>query len=417
MLLGQKSRDDLNKHATDVFMRSETVNKVKLRRQFYDDLYDKFNLPVSIAEEMITFKKDIKEFSTIEVFWVMWFLDRKCLSKYFTETEIDVFSKDKYEEDKIEFPIVFDNICKIADDQYIGSISAQMLMKLKNARLINYDENEQRALKKVKSGSVEIYKPYVNEKSVKEIKKAMEDGIYIPDPMTLNMPFGSEFEFKDHKLIVYSLPQGMFNLDDGYHRYLAISQIYDFDKSFDYTMILQIVNFDNTKANTFIFQLDQKTQMKKIISDTYDPNAIPNKIMSRINHDPTCNIQGMIGRNRYNINSASLGKLISYYYPSKNIRREDEAKFVIQTSKTLVNKFNVLTTQDDTFLGKYSDAMLFTTMFVFNSNLPEEQYSKFVVSALSELTDEEKRIMSVSTLGVVRKKGENILQDKLKKWR
>ena len=91
MLLGQKSRDDLNKHATDVFMRSETVNKVKLRRQFYDDLYDKFNLPVSIAEEMITFKKDIKEFSTIEVFWVMWFLDRKCLSKYFTETEIDVF--------------------------------------------------------------------------------------------------------------------------------------------------------------------------------------------------------------------------------------------------------------------------------------------------------------------------------------
>ena len=255
---------------------------------------------------MITFKRDIQEFTPFEIFCVVWFLDRKSLGKYFTPDEIENLSHEKIEISKAEFPIVFSNMVRVADDQWIGTITVKQLMEMKRSQMLNYDENEQRALRRVKRGEIEIFKPYVSNKNVSEIKESMMAGTYIPDPITLNMPEGSEFSFSDGKLTASSLPKGMFNLDDGYHRYLAISQIYDFDKDFDYTMELRVVNFSNAKANSFIFQQDQKTPMRKIVSATYDTTSIPNKVISRLNEDSTSNIQGMVHRNQATRNAAVL---------------------------------------------------------------------------------------------------------------
>ncbi len=194
-------------------------------------------------------------------------------------------SNEKFETTSIEFPITFTDMVEVAPDQWIGRITLKTLMNMKRHRLINYEEGEQRALRRTKSGSLEIWKPYASEKNVREIKELMESGNYIPDPITLNMPDGSEYSFEDHTLTVYSLPKGMFDLDDGYHRYLAMSRICDFNPDFDYVMELRIVNFSNSKANAFIFQQDQKTPMKKVVSDSYDTNAVRNKIVARLNTD------------------------------------------------------------------------------------------------------------------------------------
>lgn len=412
MLYGEESRDQLNKRAEKIFSTQVPVSQ-KERRKLYDDLLNKFNMPTKIAEEMITFKKDITEFTPFEIFCVMYFLDRDYLKRVFTDAEIEAFSNDKFEDIKIDFPLVFNDMVQITETQWIGKITAKELMQLKHNGLINYDENEQRALKRVKFGETEIYRPFVNRKSVADIKDSMERGTYIPDTLTLNMPDGSEYSFEDHKMTVYSLPKDMFNLDDGYHRYLAISQISDFDPDWDYTMELRIVSFSNTKANDFIYQQDQKTRMKRIASETYNTNSIPNKIIARINEDPRCNIQGLIGRNNSYINSGVLGKLISTLFIKEKISKEKEMATVISIQKELIKKFNLLTEQDPWFLEKYDDIKLFVTMFIFASDAPENNYAKDIRLMIDSLSDEEKKAFNVSSINVIRKKAVNILAKKL----
>ena len=417
MLYGEKSRHDFEEFAVKLFEKNEEVCDRKKRRNLYDEVEGKFNLRVSRVEEMITFKRDIKEFTPFEIFCVVWFLDRKSLGKYFTPDEIENLSHEKIEISKAEFPIVFSNMVRVADDQWIGTITVKQLMEMKRSQMLNYDENEQRALRRVKRGEIEIFKPYVSNKNVSEIKESMMAGTYIPDPITLNMPEGSEFSFSDGKLTVYSLPKGMFNLDDGYHRYLAISQIYDFDKDFDYIMELRVVNFSNAKANNFIFQQDQKTPMRKIVSATYDTTSIPNKVISRLNEDSTSNIQGMVGRNNAKINSAALVKLISYYYKTNEIKQSDATKSVIKIKKELEDKFNTLTEQDERFLDAYNDSLLFVVMAVFNSDIPAKKYGKAISEIYNSLSDEELKILNVSANGSIRKKGISIINTKMREVR
>jgi len=410
MLYGEKSREDLCKYALGLFQK---VNKPALRRKLYNDLFEKFNMSASRADEMITLKRDINEFTPFEVFCVAYFLDKSCLSRFFTAEEIKNLSEEKFVDETIDFPIIFNNMAQVTDTQWIGVISVQKLMQLKKARLINYEEGEQRALKRVKSGKTEIYKPYVNYKSVRDIKKAMENGEYIPDPITLNMPEGSEYSFENGNVTVYSLPKGMFNLDDGYHRYIAMSQIYDFNPEFDYPMEFRLVNFSKAKANVFIWQQDQKTLMRKVVSDTYNKNTIQNKISQRLNQDPGCNIQGMIGLNGAKIDEAFFNALISYFFVPSDIKKEEEMRTIISITNNLRDKFNAVTSQNDIFLGKYTNELLFTTMFVFSTQVEPGTYADKILSIVNSLSEEDRKMMNVTSAGNVRIKAINILKDKM----
>lgn len=416
MLYGDRSRQELEEYAEKLFAKSEIIKDRTSRRKLYDELMDHFGLEVSVVDDMITFKRDIKEFTSFQIFCVMWFLDRNSLSKFFTESEIDALSKEKIVKETVSFPLILDPMVAITDDQWIGRVTLQTLMRWRNAQLLNYDENEQRALRRVKFGNIEVFKPYVNAKSVLEIRNAMESGSYIPDTLTLNMGDGSEYDFSNGKLTIYSLANNMFNLDDGYHRYLAMSQIHDFDKEFDFPMELRIVNFENSKATSFIFQQDQKTKMKKVVSDSYDVNAIPNKVATRLNNDRLgCNITGMIGRNGAAIDMGAFAKLISYFFIREKPKKDEEMKYVIKLQNELTEKFNVLTTQDPVFLEKYSDEMLVTTMYVFASDIQPDDYAESIHRVIDNLNEDEKRIFKIPATGRIRKKAISIIEKKLER--
>ena len=419
MLYGEKSREELNKYAEKLFQKDENVLVRQKRMRLYDNLMNWFNMPTSVAEEMILFKKDIREFTAFDIFCVVYFIDRKALSKFFTENEIAAFSNDKYAVEKVDFPITFNNMVQVADDQWIGRITCKELMRLKRSRLINYDANEQRALKRIKSGQEEIFKPFVNKRNVKEIREAMERGVYVPDPITLNMPEGAEFLYNDKKysLKVFSLPNGMFNLDDGYHRYLAMSQISDLNKDFDYMMELRVINFPNAKANSFIFQQDQKTRMQKIVSKTYDTSAVPNRIIKMVNEDSSCYISGKIGRNNSNINSASMAYLLSNFMIPRRIKPENQMQAVIKIKNDLIRKFNTLVEQDAKFAGKYSDQMLYVTLYVFASDIPEHKYAEVINDVVGSLTPEESKVLNITSANGVRRKAIDLVENKLSKWR
>lgn len=411
MLYGDESKKQLDKYVEQLIIKSPDANNKKKRRILYDELKKKFNMTVNVADEILTFKKDMAYFTPFELFCVVWFLDRNSLDRFFTKKEIETLSKDKFEYSKPKLPIIFTDMIQITEDQWIGRTSLLEIMGLRNSQFFNYDENEQRALKKVKYGTTEIYKPFVNKKSVDAIQQCMLDGRYIPDTITLNMPDGAEFSYDDEEkeLTVQSLPNGMFNLDDGFHRLLAMSRIHDFNPSFNYPMELRIVSFSNAKANDFIFQQDQKNQMKKIVSDTYDSSSIVNKIVIRLNMDPGCNIQGMIGRNDAKIDSAVLAKLISFYFIKGKMKKEDEMQTIIKTKTQLLEKFNALTEQDSDFLAKYSDKRLLITMAVFASDISQSKYAKAIKAIEEKITGNEETYFNISTAGTVRRKASEIV--------
>ena len=108
--------------------------------------------------------------------------------------------------------------------------------------MFEYDPNQQRALQIIKHGEVEIRKPFVNRNAVREIKESMMNGTYIPDPITLNMTDEAIYSYDETSctLTINEIPNGMFKLIDGYHRTIAMSEIYQADQDFKIQMQLQL---------------------------------------------------------------------------------------------------------------------------------------------------------------------------------
>lgn len=412
MVNGEKSRQDLNKYLN---RKIKELRSPKERRVLYREILFKFNISTETVDSMITFKRDINEFTNFEVFAILYFINRNALSKYYTQDEIDYFSNYKLEESKMQLPIIFPNMVQVAEDQWIGTITLQKLMEMRDASFINYDENEQRTFRRVIAGDTEIRKIFINNKSIEEIKEAMENERYIPDTITLNMPLdGSEFTYSQGTMKVEQLPKDMFNLIDGYHRYIAMSKIYNFNKDFDITMELRLVNFSTEKANQFIFQSDQKTRMKKIDSDSYNQYSVANKVIQRLNQDSSSNIQGMIGRNNEKINAPALAELINVFYC--NGIRKDDNKAVIKIKSELQQKFNLLTEKDTKYLDiTYTDKLLMVIMFVFANVDEEYQYNEIIDYVMNETVELDKGIFNISR--GVRKKALNSIATSIEKWR
>ena len=413
MLYGSKSKEELNTYVEKLIM--ENVVTRKNHRDFYSHLKRKFNISESLAADIITFKKDMAEFTPFQLFAVVYCLKPEALPKFFTETEIANFSASKMEENEtITFPITIP-MMQISDSQWIGATDLQQLMTLRKARMLNYDENEQRALQIIKKGETIIRKPFVNRKAVAEIRESMENGTYVSDAITLNMTDNADYSYdeKKHILTIHSLPKGMFNLIDGYHRTLAMSEINQFNPEFNLPMELRVVAFSPEEATAFIFQQDKKTLMKKVVSDSYDPYSIVNRIITRVNRSPEFLMQNEIGRNGSCIDMATLGKLIEAHYMKEKIKRENIPEFVRNTSIELIDKFNALITQIPSLSSGFSDIQLFIAMYLFTKDkIKTKDYGK-IFNRLNNLSDEEKKYMKITDRGYVRRKGISILDEKL----
>ena len=398
MIYGEKSRQEMNEYAEKLFAKSL---KRKEKQQLYDNVKAKFGLSESIVEPMITFKKDIKEYTQFEVFAVLYFLQKDCLGRFFTEKEISALENEKIVEEKIGFPIEFPLVNEVSANQWITVTSARQLMRFRQAGFINYAEGEQRALKRVKFGNEEIWKPFVNNKAVEEIKAAMLANTYVPDTITINIPEGSDYIYNDHELVINSTPNGMVNLIDGYHRYLAIARICDFDDEFDYPMELRIVAFTQPEAEAFIFQQDQKTKMKRVVSDSYNPNSAANKIVNQINTDSRCYLMGKIGRNKATINAPYMSRLIEAFL-LKNIGKENEIRESIRIKGELIGKINQLIEENQKYLDEITDIELAIMVYLISKNY-SGNYDKAIRRIIGALSNEEKEMFKMTPTGKIRR--------------
>lgn len=415
MLYGNKSKQDLDRYVEKLV---STITTRKSRRELYDHLKRKFDMPESVAADIVTLKKDMAEFTPFELFAVVYCIKKETLGKFFTEAEIQQLAGTKMTVPKIKLPLQL-QMLKVADNQWIGATDMAFIMKLREAQMLNYDENEQRALQIIKRGEIEIRKPFVSRKAVEEIREAMENGTYIPDAITLNMTDSAEYEYDNSSctLSIYSLPRDMFNLIDGYHRTLAMSEIHQFNAEFNLPMELRIVSFTRSEAEAFVFQQDQKTLMKKVVSDSYDPNTITNRIIVRINKSPEFLLQNEINRNGVKIDQTRLAKLIAHYYLQDPVRKADQPKVITTVASELIKKFNELLEQVPELMDGMNIQQLCVAMFVFSKPIDAASYGEAFRYLLSDLSSEEKSSIIVDSFGRVRRKGINILEDKYSKWR
>lgn len=339
-------------------------------------VHDKYNLPISIISDVVSLRVNPIDLSDNELFYITdVLLKGKHNDDFFTDDEINYFSTNIYEEHKISFPIKFDMI-QIAPDQWIGKITVKELMMLRDYQLIYYNEITQRTLQHVVNRDFEYYQISLNRNAVNAIEDSYDNNSYIPNTITLNLPEDADYKYVEGKLIIKNVSS--FDIIDGYHRYVAISNKYNKDPDFDYPMELRIVCFSVDKAKQFIWQEDQKTKMKKLDSDSFNQNNPANQVIELINQSVL--LRGIISRNNGIIDTGTCSALINviYFPAAKNVNR----KAIIDVKNELIGKFNLLLDLNSSILNtKWDYYFTLATFVLFTEDIP----SKKLLSEIDKL--------------------------------
>lgn len=332
--------DYLHQKCKGVIFDNATINNI------VETINEKYDVPTGLATDMIVGRKKLENFNEYMLFVLLDGFDivnkENWKATFYTKIEIAGYSRTRYEDINISFPIRIKCI-NVDADQWVGATDVQFLMQLRKAQLINYNVNAQRTMRRIVKGEKVSYKITLNKSAIDNIKKSFLNNIYIPNTITLNIPEETEYDFyyddKTCELVIENLTH--FDISDGYHRYIAMCQLVDSNPEFDYKMELRIINFSTEKVKQFIYQEDQKTKMRKIDSRSMNVNSPANIIVDRLNSDPRFNLRGKINRNEGLINYSELASLVEYFYLKDS--KDTSAKYLVSIKDDIRDKFNYFT--------------------------------------------------------------------------
>ena len=354
-------------------------------RGFAEVVNKKRNVPVEIVISIVTQRTSLRDYDDFIIFCIAERTKLKHeLNYYFTQSELAEYQNHVYEEITVKFPYKFTNMVEISEkSQYIGKITVKELMAFRDAQLINYNENAQRTLKAARSkDGTEYLTISLNRKAVNEIMQMLDAKAFVPNTLTFNISPDTDFSYNKETLTLTIKEKIQFDILDGYHRYIALSNMFNIHKDFDYPMELRIVVFSESKARQFIYQEDQKTKMRKIDSDALSSTDPANEICAKIKNKLAGNIN--VARNDGMIDESVLSEMIRVLC-IKSDRRYDN-----QTKNYLRDLFvdAVLKAQDDYNIDlKTKWSISFTVAFALlvYTNRMSESKLKEVDTAIREL--------------------------------
>lgn len=369
-------------------------------KEIYTYANQTYDMPKGIILDLISKRMDMAEVSEFVLFVL---LDAMCkilpddkmkfkTDYFYTPEKIKFYGKSKYKMEKITFPLKFKMVEIVEKQHWIGKITVEELMKMRRAQLINYNMDTQRTMQKIVNGEKEIWKSTLYPKTVKEIQSSLENGTFISNAITLNIPTDTNYDFNydenTNTLTINSLEH--FDITDGFHRYVAACRAKDKNAKFDYPFELRIFNFIEEDAKHFIFQEDQKTKMRKIDSDSLNMHKAANIVVERVNKDINCEFKGLISRNNGIIPFAELAELVNYFY-FKKTKKTEENLLIRQTVIELIENFNSLVQYDETYLERrMSYRTLTTIMFCFNyfkGNKDKKYVCKIIEEAVKKVEE------------------------------
>ena len=341
------SKESLANYLTSQFEKN--MRDKKTIKHVMDYMIDDCNFPILEVMDTIHLRKHLEDCSDRMLYYYTKVFDESLLSKYFSAKEAKEYESTTYKRPNFSFPIRWKMFEIVEGSQWIGKISVKELMVLRNAQLINYNERTQRTLKRVVNKDFEYYQIYLNRKAVGEITESFAKNQYIPNTITLNIPEDAEFTYSNDQLIIYHADH--LDILDGYHRYVAMSNLYNQDNKFDYTMELRVVCFSEETARQFIWQEDQKTKMKKMDSESFNQNAPANQVINLINQVGL--FRNIIGRNGAPIDQGLAANLIDKLY--FNTRNGVTRKRIIEVRDELLERLDaMLTANPDIFNERWS---------------------------------------------------------------
>lgn len=346
----------------------DEAGQAKRIKEYAERLYRLYKIPNGVSVDYLTMRSDIStakpEIMTAIGKVLGAKVDERILADY------------TFEVAKLPKQLVYEMV-QVADDQWIGKISVSELMQLRDAQIINYNENTQRVMKRINKGEEEIYQITLNKKAVLSMEELFRDGIFIPNTITLNMPEGANFVYRNGNLIIKKLDH--FDITDGYHRYIAMSNLYNEDPDFDYPMELRITNYSEDKSRQLIWQEDQKTKMSRIDSESMNMNSASNKVVQRLNVNPTFNLAGQINANKGIINSAEMAEIIkiTYFPPSKIYSKKKELASIIKAESEIRDGINSIVVENMDLLEiPWTRQFLYCLIYNINRNVEKEKLLK-----------------------------------------
>lgn len=328
---------------------AQTIGNRKENQKLLSALQIQFGFPESITANYVTRSRNLIEADDFLLFAFTQIYCPDYVEEWFTDQEIERYSKMEYHEQQIKFPLKY-NVTQVLEDQYIGRITAQELMLLRDAQIIRYNPDTQRTMTRVNG---DVYQPTLDPQQVRNIRDSYLSGTYIPDPITLNIPDEADYEFneKTSEMIIRSIP--FFDITDGFHRYVALQKAVSIKPDLSQVMELRLTNFTTTKADRFIWQEDQKVHMTKVESESLNTYKLSNKIVDRMN-DSSFIMSGKFSRNGGAINSAQFANILEKIFLS-NVTKSEEARTMKEVQAKLTQDIEELADIDPTILDKTWD--------------------------------------------------------------
>ena len=383
----KKEREILEKYLLNVCekiaLRSDCTNII------VDYLSIQYDIPTGISTDMIARGK-LAEQTEYLLFCladgIQKHTDEKdILEKFFTEVEIENFSKMKLPKNTIKFPIIIPCI-QVADDQWIGAADTDFFMDLRKAQMINYNINAQRALRKVMTRNGEYYQIEQNEKTIAGIRKSLKKEEYIPTAITLNIPpyeFDYYYDNERRELVINSLKY--FDISDGYHRYVSMCREKDSDPNVNYIWELRIVRFSEDKAKYFVYQESHKTEMTKIDAKAMYSYGLANRVAENLNKDTSFALFGEINNTGGLISRSEFIKVLDYFY-CQDTKGKNENQLCFEIMQEIKNKFNVLVNTDISYgAKKYIYPEILIVLYVFSRVNEIDKLDKYIFNMISNI--------------------------------
>ena len=318
MLNKERLYNDLKQKFMELSMQM-TSDRKNRQTELCIEVSKKYGFPLGMVSDIVTLRVDMKDALEVLLFAIASLaLSSSTLQYYFSEREIKEYSKYKYKTSTIKFPFTFESLMVEVrpEEQYVGRTTVKELMKLRDAQVINYNINTQRTMTLKRGKDFEYYQITLNRKAVDQITELLRKKDFIPNTLTFNLSPETDFTYKNGKLTINE--PTAFDILDGYHRYIAMSNLYNIDEEFDYPMEIRIMFLNEENAKQFIFQEDQRTPLSKADSNAMNKNDVGVKISRFIKNSLGNDI---VGQNAI-INEALLVKLISLLYVKNGISYE-----------------------------------------------------------------------------------------------
>ena len=294
-----------------------TSNRKNRQTILCTEVNKKFGFPIGMVSDIVTQRVDMQDALEVLLFAIASVAGVK-VSYYFSEREIKEYSQYKYQANSLKFPFTFaSQMVEIKpDEQYIGRTSVKELMQLRDAQIINYNANTQRTMTLKRGNDYEYYKITLNRKAVDQISELLQKKDFVPNTLTFNLSPETDFTYKNGKLTINE--QVPFDILDGYHRYIAMSNLYNLDETFDYPMEIRILFLSEENAKQFIYQEDQRTPLSKADSNAMNKNDAGVKVCRFVKQKLGNEIVSQQGI----INETLLVKLIDLLYIKNNTTYE-----------------------------------------------------------------------------------------------